>query len=109
MEDRYEIEHILDPRDIADLERIDAQNHLFDEIMNKPVELALGAVRRATDGALEARAELRYWKNLEERQRFEAAELRSELKASRNLVRYMLASCAVLAGVVVFFGARLWR
>jgi hypothetical protein len=109
MSDRYDIDNILNPRDVLDLERLDSRNQIAEEIIGKPAEIALAAVRTATDRVGELRSDVRFWKGLEESRRYEAAELREELKASQRLIRCMLAACAVLGGVVVFFGLRLFR
>jgi hypothetical protein len=109
MSDRYDIDKILSARDVLYLERLDSRNKIAEEIVGTPAEVAVAAVRRATDRVCELRRDVRFWQGLEEERRFDAAGLREELKASRKLIRYMLAACAVLGGAAVFFGLRLFR
>lgn len=96
MSNQYDPESILDPRDLIEIERmVETQQRrqaVVDEIIDRPAEIALSAMRRVTDWAY-------FWKMEEERWRFEADALRYQR-------RWLAWTCVAL---LVALAYKLWR
>jgi high-affinity Fe2+/Pb2+ permease len=103
-----QIEADVMPADLVEMqqreERRQRYDKITDEIMGRPAELAKQAVAEAFQ---RLRKSERDWAKREEVLRMENAELRRALRTVSFILAGIL--CAGFWGVVIFFGARLWR